>query len=244
MPRGGVTVFDYEFKIDYKPALDNADWTLRDMILGGLTALGLILAGSLIVIFFVAVVFPDHYDVLYFPAMVVAGSFEGLLVFPAWWWGPHKYGGDWRRLGLLRCDLWRGVLVAVGGAAAMWGVNALAGHLAADASRVGHLHGGLFLGSPWRVLGSVLLFVILAPLAEEILFRGFLYAGLRNRFGVRWAVAISAALFALAYLSSAAFVPTLLIGAILAGVYELSGSLWPGIAARAVLSAVAIVMAG
>lgn len=234
--------FDIEYHDTYKPALDEADWTLQDMVLGGLAIYGIGALSSGLVGFLLVTAFAQYYDILLFPANVIIYTLQLLMVVPAWWCGPTKYGGDWRRLGLLGCDLWRGVLLAVAGGALAWGVNDLTARLVPTVSRVGHIHGPLLSRSTEGMFWSVLVCVILAPIAEEVFFRGFLYAGLRNRLGLGWAIVVSAAFFALAYLP-AAFVPTVLIGVILAVMYEMSGSLWPGIAARAALGFIAIAVA-
>lgn len=75
------------------------------------------------------------------------------------------------------------------------------------------------------VLGAFLA-AILAPVAEETFFRGFVFGGLRKSVGP-WAAAImSAALFMLAHISPAVFIPIFLIGLVLAWVYLKTGSLW------------------
>jgi membrane protease YdiL (CAAX protease family) len=51
------------------------------------------------------------------------------------------------------------------------------------------------LSGAW-VIPAALLIVVLAPVCEETLFRGFLYQGLRRKFKVAGSVLISAALFA------------------------------------------------
>jgi membrane protease YdiL (CAAX protease family) len=49
-------------------------------------------------------------------------------------------------------------------------------------------------GPPWSL---VLAAVVVAPVAEELYFRGFLLQGLWRSFGPRWAIAISAVVFGL-----------------------------------------------
>jgi membrane protease YdiL (CAAX protease family) len=79
--------------------------------------------------------------------------------------------------------------------------------------------------------------IIAAPLAEETLFRGFLYSGLRRRFSVWPAAAISSALFGLVHfggLEFALIIPALfVVGLGLALVYERRRSLLASILAHA-----------
>jgi membrane protease YdiL (CAAX protease family) len=78
---------------------------------------------------------------------------------------------------------------------------------------------------------QILLIVFLAPLSEEICFRGMLFGGLRTRLPM-WAAALGAgAIFgALHYSTGLSAVPSLVVlGAIFAVVYERTGSIWPPI---------------
>jgi membrane protease YdiL (CAAX protease family) len=82
------------------------------------------------------------------------------------------------------------------------------------------------LSSPWLfLLGAI----VVAPVVEEIFFRGFLFAGLRGRYGWQKAAAISAALFSLVHLQPTAAVPIFLLGLVFAFLYERSGSIWPAV---------------
>lgn len=67
--------------------------------------------------------------------------------------------------------------------------------------------------------------VILAPLFEEILFRGFVYHQLRLRLGTGAAISVSATLFAFVHLSLGSFLPIFALGVVLALAYEASGNL-------------------
>ncbi|MGE5073738.1 MAG: lysostaphin resistance A-like protein [Anaerolineae bacterium] len=78
-------------------------------------------------------------------------------------------------------------------------------------------------------LGYVVAAVIAAPLAEETFFRGFLFQGLRQKYGWNIAALLSSSLFAAMHLELAALLPTFLLGYLLAFVYHRSNSLWPGI---------------
>ena len=75
--------------------------------------------------------------------------------------------------------------------------------------------------------------VVLAPLTEEILFRGFLYATLRTHLGPRAAIAVSAAAFAALHGFAFGFLQLFIIGVLLAYLYEKTGSLAASIVAHA-----------
>lgn len=75
------------------------------------------------------------------------------------------------------------------------------------------------------LIGFFILAVILAPLAEELVFRGAIYGFLKRRFS-RWlALILSATAFALLHANLASFLPLLFLGIVLALVYEASGNI-------------------
>ncbi len=83
---------------------------------------------------------------------------------------------------------------------------------------------------------------LIAPLAEETFFRGFLFAVLRGYQGPLRAMITTALLFTLFHLTPTAFVPLFFLGCFLALLYHLSGSLWPGILLHATMNSLAIVI--
>jgi membrane protease YdiL (CAAX protease family) len=64
----------------------------------------------------------------------------------------------------------------------------------------------------WALLAFGLTAVVLAPLFEETLFRGVLLPVVARQLGARWAVLISALVFAIAHLSLAELVPLSVLG--------------------------------
>jgi len=80
----------------------------------------------------------------------------------------------------------------------------------------------------------LVLVCVLAPIAEEIIFRGYLYGGLRRFFPLRHAIILASALFAAVHLNTDAFIVVGLIGALLCYLYERTRSLVPGIVAHAI----------
>lgn len=71
--------------------------------------------------------------------------------------------------------------------------------------------------------------MVFAPLFEEMIFRGFLFAGLRQKMGWGWAALVSSAIFGAGHLSIAAFIPTFSLGLLFTYLYQRSNSIWPGI---------------
>ena len=93
----------------------------------------------------------------------------------------------------------------------------------------------LVWGSQGELLKITLEMVILAPVFEEIIFRGLLFTTLRTKFGFPVSMVGSAAIFALAHgYGPIAFLTVLWSGLLWAWIYERTGSVVPGICAHAV----------
>lgn len=92
--------------------------------------------------------------------------------------------------------------------------------------------------------------VILPPLVEEILFRGFLYSGLKRKWHTPWAVIVTSLVFAAAHLQFGSGAPLLWVAAIdtfvlslvLINLRELTDSLWPSILLHALKNGIAFVV--
>jgi membrane protease YdiL (CAAX protease family) len=87
---------------------------------------------------------------------------------------------------------------------------------------------------PLIVLAMLSLFF--APFAEEVFFRGFVFGGLRGRWGTAWAAVASGALFALAHIGNPGTIylmpPVAAIGALFALGYAYSGSIFTSLLAH------------
>jgi uncharacterized protein len=93
---------------------------------------------------------------------------------------------------------------------------------------------------PWLAIVSI---VVLAPIAEELFFRGIGFNALLRERGRRWAYLGSAALFAVIHLSLVALLPIFLLGLALAWVYERTGNLLAPIAMHAVVNGISVLFA-
>lgn len=80
-------------------------------------------------------------------------------------------------------------------------------------------------GDPLPVGLLVVLAVVLAPIAEEIIFRGCLYRFLKSQTTRLPAQLISGSLFALMHANLFSFIPLVVVGVLLARVYERTGNL-------------------
>jgi uncharacterized protein len=68
--------------------------------------------------------------------------------------------------------------------------------------------------------------VIVAPVVEELFFRGFLFQGFRQRYGWVNGALLSSAVFAVAHLDPVALIPTFILGMLLAYMYHRTDSVW------------------
>ena len=80
--------------------------------------------------------------------------------------------------------------------------------------------------SLWTMLALLGLAMFIAPVAEEILFRGILVPLLMKRLGAGPAVILSSVLFALVHLHAPSFFPLFVLATGLALAYIYTGSLW------------------
>lgn len=98
------------------------------------------------------------------------------------------------------------------------------------------------------VLLAAMLFVacVLAPINEELLFRGAIFRFCRQRFGRGAALVVSGALFGVLHGNWAGFVPLALLGAVLALAYERTGDIRVSILAHGLfnLNTLAVVLSG
>ena len=95
-----------------------------------------------------------------------------------------------------------------------------------------------------KAIISVALIAGLAPLAEELFFRGMFFGGLRTRLSFLPAALISGAVFGSLHFSTGASAvpPLILFGFLLAWVYERSGSIWPAVILHAINNSLALAL--
>ncbi|RME79178.1 MAG: CPBP family intramembrane metalloprotease [Chloroflexi bacterium] len=158
--------------------------------------------------------------------LVVFG--ELVLLVPVWYIGLVKYRRSWADLGL-RPFRWNAVAMGCG----LMVLSALfnmvyAALLALFDLQVQPDFSQLFTETSYPL---ALFFggAVVAPVVEEIFFRGFVFAGLRTRWGWQNAAVVSAGLFALAHFVPTSILPIFLLGLIFALLYQVSGSIWPAI---------------
>lgn len=86
----------------------------------------------------------------------------------------------------------------------------------------------------------MLLIAVVAPIAEELFFRGMLYPVLRRRWSASIAIGVNGLLFALIHVIPVILPGLFFVGIVLAWVRERSGSLWPCILLHALQNGVVL----
>ncbi len=196
-------------------------WTTRDVWVG----LALFLAWLLVSLGFgiAREAYAWEFDFGLFLAL-----WELMLIIPTWLLTIRKYKLPWRSLGLRKFDL---TTVAVGCGLMIfsfifnffYNLVLLFKGIHSPFEIEGLFHTA---ASPWLIF---LTGIIIAPLVEEIFFRGFLYTGLREKYGWMTAALISAGLFAVVHLQPITIPPIFLMGLIFAYLYQRTESIWPAV---------------
>lgn len=195
---------------------------------------------------------PAAWIALAMATLIQQGAFVGIS-----WVLLKKFGSSWAQIGLrglpTRADwlqgLACGIVLLLMSALAEAALNVLMGGGYAESlgredqsSRAIQEAVRALSDSIWLWAGLGLFVVVLAPITEEIFFRGVLYNALKRRLGHGWAAPINGVIFAAIHLSWIGFLPRLLMGWLLANFYQRSGSLWVPIIAHGVNNAAALIV--
>jgi membrane protease YdiL (CAAX protease family) len=97
------------------------------------------------------------------------------------------------------------------------------------------------VSEPTRKIPIILLAIVIAPLAEEFFFRGFLYGVLKRYAGALPALVFTGVAFAVIHLHVPSLLPLFLLACVLTLAYELSGSLLVPMAMHALFNAITLV---
>lgn len=170
---------------------------------------------------------------------LVTLSAELALLVPVWWFGVRKYRLPWSHVGLRPFAVARSfglgclfLLVALS-FNVVWSLFLSLFSLRAQADLLPLFGGGI---------GGLLLALftggIIAPFAEEVFFRGFVFAGLHQHLGLRRALVLNAILFALVHILPTSWPPIFVLGVLFALLYERTGSIWPAVAVHGAMNSI------
>jgi hypothetical protein len=213
------------------------------MVIASLVALALFGLG-LVLTMVVAIVLGVVNDTAPSPAGLapIVFALYAMLILPAWWWGPRKYGGGWSRLGFRTPPAIRSLAGFGLGFVVILIINVGWGVIQQELALEGQPDVLPLFGEGMRgLVVALLLGGVVAPVAEEVFFRGFLYAGMRDRWGMVWGLVISSVIFSVVHVVPGVLVPIFLIGVVLAYAYERTDSLWLPIALHSALNSLAFI---
>ena len=227
-----------------KIELSQIPWTLRDVIAGTLLVIALtVLLLSLIIgiLAFLYVSGTDWVLDTWFILIVAGIPLYAAMLFAVWFFSVRKYSCRWQELGLRsfktkRALILSAVVVAVGVAISTL-YEMLMKHLGMETpSALPSDFTGTWYA--WAVLGFFA--IVVAPVAEEIFFRGFLFTGISRHYGYAWGALASAVLFSMAHMQPGALVPIFILGFLLAWLYMKTGSIWACIIAHFTYNCIAL----
>lgn len=98
------------------------------------------------------------------------------------------------------------------------------------------------MAGPLRLGIVFFILVLLVPITEEIMFRGFLYKGFKKKVGPVYAAVVTSALFGLAHFQWNISIDTCILSFFLIYLYEKTESLWPSIALHAIKNSLAFLV--
>lgn len=98
-------------------------------------------------------------------------------------------------------------------------------------------------GGPAATAVSLVLVVLVAPLVEEVVFRGVLLSGMIRRFGSAAGIGITAAIFAAVHLDPWRTIPLAFLGVVLGFLAWQGRSVWPAFIAHGMVNGFAYVLA-
>jgi membrane protease YdiL (CAAX protease family) len=227
--------------------LRNKDWTLVDV-------------GKVLVILFLLIVLSRLFRVDFAQTVAVSTPVRtavvmllvyGVLTMLVFYFAVVKYRGSSKDLGFTSFGFGHALGLAIIWLVVLRVVAIIYGIIASIVgtilkvqpptelvTRIPQLFGYGYVG----LLVAVVLGALVAPIVEELFFRGFLYPALRRRLGVAGGIVVSAVVFGLFHGNAWLIFPTFAIGMILAYLYEREGSLGPPIMLHSLNNLISIVI--
>jgi len=218
-----------------------ADWNLKEVGISLLLVFGIYAVAGVLVI-----LFTDDY--LFYSSLAYIFVLCPLIALSCWLVVRGK-GRAWKELGFkwgeARHTLTYGGLGAVVALVVSLGIMLLivlviyllggGNPLSAEAEQVETLAGG-------QLLLSVGVVVVLAPVFEELFFRGLFYPPLRRSLGPTLAIVIDGIVFGALHMRYLSIISLILVGMILAYVYEKTESLYAPIMTHALYNGMVVVI--
>jgi len=152
---------------------------------------------------------------------------------------------SWAKMGLERKQLLQRLLLGILFGFVLFGLSTGL-ELLLDSFGIHQTQADLFASIRHASLGEfglvLLAGAVVAPIVEEIYFRGFVFRSYLEQKGPAQAYLFSAAIFAAIHMNAAALLPIFAMGLLLSLLYSRTGSIVPGMAAHAVNNAAAFLL--
>lgn len=176
---------------------------------------------------------------------VASAVFQVAALGAAWWFSVRKFKLDWGALGIRKPRKgmpWLPFSMVIVGLFVV-GVYGVVLDLAGINPDTEFPDAAYDNALPLAII--LVIAIGLAPVVEELFFRGFAFAGFAHRWGLVWGGLASALLFGLAHLGNSGYVyvvpPIVMIGALFAWGYYYSGSILPSIAAHLMFNLIQVI---
>ena len=218
-----------------------APWSGRDTLFG----VGLALAGALLLLGFGALASGAGVLSGVARTLVVVALLEMLLLAVAWSFTVGRGRLSWRALGFRTGGVHLGLplLVLLASISLSGLVVLLVRALGVEALLPPDTPDLLRGAMPVQYAAVIGVVVFLAPMAEEVFFRGFVLQGLLPSLGTWGAVAASAALFSVSHGAIGLLLPAFILGLLLGWLFLRAGSIWACFTAHAFQNALALSLA-
>jgi membrane protease YdiL (CAAX protease family) len=164
---------------------------------------------------------------------------ELALLLPVWWFGVRRYRLPWSSVGLRPFAPVRGL--GLGCAFLLlgfWFTLTWSLFLSLFGQRTQPDLLPLFGGGVGGLLLALFTGGLIAPIAEEVFFRGFVFAGLYQQLGLRRALVLNAILFALVHILPTSWPPIFLLGVLFAVLYAQTQSIWPAVLVHGAINSI------
>lgn len=212
--------------------------------------LGIFMYASLVLLFSL---FPQAVAVMesWHPTLTFAIQYSAqllILFFPLWFFVIRKYQANSSDFGFAKVGLGKFISTVFGSYifyfALTFIISAILYKEQVDLPgyQAQESHLPLFGTDTIGMFGALFFIVLVAPILEEIFFRGFVYRILAKTWSVGFGSLLSALLFALFHFEFQSFIPLLLLGLLLNYNYQRTSSLWTSIGFHALNNGVALGM--
>lgn len=216
-------------------------WTVNDSIVALILFLIAVNGATIIAGTLLRPVLPRFALVI---AFIVGYLFAFLII---WYIAVKLRGADWQTLGFRSFNFWGGLGLAI---AAFFIARVITAIYTVIAQQLGlepsqdlarELPRAFGTGTAGFIL-AIIVVAVIAPVVEELFFRGFLYTALRKRWGIVAAVILSSVIFSFFHFNVFNFIPIVIIGVALAYLYEITGSLGPPIMLHALNNLLSVIV--